>query len=222
MPNSIWEEIYKAGRVQNYPWDSVVSFVFRNAPKRAHRDEVKILEVGFGTASNLWFCAREGFDVYGVEGSSTAVDVAKSRFNKDGLIGDLKVGDFTSLPFNNDMFDLAIDRAALTCVGKKSHIKAIEEIRRCLNVGGKFFYNCYANNHSSHLSGSPGGDSLTIDISKGSLTDVGPLLFVSRADIDEFFSSGWKVLKITHKELNERLTPTTDIHSEWMVVAEKM
>ena len=41
-------------------------------------------------------------------------------------------------------------------------------------------------------------------------------------DLDEFFSTGWKVLKITHKELNERLTPTSEIHSEWMVVAEKM
>ena len=86
----IWEEKYASGHSQNYPWDAVVSFVFRHAPRSIPRSEVKILEVGFGTGANLWFAAREGFDVSGIEGSKTAVLGARNRFAKENIAGDLR------------------------------------------------------------------------------------------------------------------------------------
>jgi cyclopropane fatty-acyl-phospholipid synthase-like methyltransferase len=46
--------------------------------KNYFRKEIKILELGFGTGANLWFAAREGFSVFGVEGSKTAVSIAKN------------------------------------------------------------------------------------------------------------------------------------------------
>ena len=73
----VWEEKYSAGHVQRYPWDVVVSFVFRNLPSGRPPSEIKIMEIGFGTAPNLWFAAREGFQVFGIEGSESAVDLAK-------------------------------------------------------------------------------------------------------------------------------------------------
>jgi 2-polyprenyl-3-methyl-5-hydroxy-6-metoxy-1,4-benzoquinol methylase len=76
----IWEEKYSAGHAQRYPWDPVVTFIFRNAPRDRPRSEVRILEVGCGTASNLWFAAREGFNVAGVDGGESAIAYAKQRF----------------------------------------------------------------------------------------------------------------------------------------------
>lgn len=35
--NLVWEEKFAAGHVQYYPWDIVVSFVFRNAPRARPR-----------------------------------------------------------------------------------------------------------------------------------------------------------------------------------------
>ena len=96
----IWEDIYSSGRHLNrYPWDSVVSFIYRFKPNVEPRSKVNVLEIGFGSGSNLWFAAREGFSVFGVEFSPSAVEFATNRFKSDSLSGNLRLGDFCSLPF---------------------------------------------------------------------------------------------------------------------------
>ena len=89
-----WEEaIYSQGRHLNrYPFDAVVSFVYRYRPKVRAPQQIRILEVGCGAGNNLWFAAREGFDVAGIDGSDSAVDHARRRFEQEGLNGDLRVG----------------------------------------------------------------------------------------------------------------------------------
>src|SRR5262245_53509995 len=115
----IWEDaIYGQGqKISRYPFDIVVTFVYRNYPRHKPRHDVRILEVGCGSGNNLWFAAREGFQVAGIDGSSSAIAYAQKRFAEEGLTGDLRVGDFTQLPFESDSFDLAIDRGSLTCCG---------------------------------------------------------------------------------------------------------
>ena len=46
-----------------YPFDNVVTFLFRNYPKDK-QSEINILEVGCGGGNNLRFAAREGFNVF--------------------------------------------------------------------------------------------------------------------------------------------------------------
>ena len=104
----VWEEKYSQGHSERYPWDHVVSFVFRNYPRHKLRKDVKILEVGCGTGSNLWFAAREGFQVAGIDASPSAIAYAQQRFAADGLTGDLRQGDFTELPHESNSFDLAL------------------------------------------------------------------------------------------------------------------
>ena len=75
----IWDTKYAVGDSLNkYPWDKVVSFVYKYYPRNKPKHATKVLEVGFGSGCNLWFCAREGFDCYGVEFSSIAVEHAKN------------------------------------------------------------------------------------------------------------------------------------------------
>lgn len=217
----IWEEIYAAGHFQSYPWDMVVSFLFRNSPRDLPRSEIKIMEVGFGTAPNLWFAAREGFGVAGVEGSSSAVGFAVERFKREGLSGDLRLGDFTSLPFESDSFDLVIDRCSLVCVGAEAQKQAIAEVHRCLRKGGRFLHNAYADSHSSMRAGERDSDGLIINITGGSLVGVGQLHFTSRSEIDERFAGGWNLLQVQRREWVDMLGVSSDIHAEWVVIAEK-
>ena len=218
----IWEEKYASGHSQKYPWDMVVTFVYRNRPQHKPPQETHILEVGCGTASNLWFAAREGFKVAGIDASVSAIAEARRRFQKDGLQGQLEVGDFTSLPFNNDTFDLVIDRASLTCCGFSSAKKSVSEIRRVLKTGGRFFFNPYSSNHSSFASGYPGDDGLTIGIDAGTLVGAGQICFYDRREIYNLFADGWKILSIQHAELSEEKDPSRSIHADWRVIAEKV
>lgn len=217
----IWEQKYAAGHAQRYPWDAVVSFVFRNAPRERPRSEVRILEVGCGTASNLWFAAREGFSVAGVDASASAIATARQRFAAEGLDGDLRVGDFTQLAFDADSFDCVIDRASLTCCGGTALRQALAEVHRVLRPGGRLFFNPYADNHSSARAGRAIGDGLTGDITGGTLVGVGQLHFVGRREIDELFADGWILRQVERLELADMLGPQGGLHAEWRVIAEK-
>jgi SAM-dependent methyltransferase len=108
----VWEDdIYSKGSMRTrYPYDTVISFVHRMRPRTRSIAETSIVEVGCGSANNLWFAAREGFQVSGIDGSTSAIQYANERFKTEGLTGDLRVGDFTTLPWADESHDLAIDR----------------------------------------------------------------------------------------------------------------
>ncbi len=217
-----WEEVYSRGHTPKYPYESVISFVFGYAPKDRPREEVRILETGFGTGNNLWFAAREGFDVAGVEVSPSAVAFARERFARDGLRGDLRVGSFTELPFEDESFDLVIDRGALTCVGREAQKRAIGEIRRVLRTGGKFHYNPLSDAHSAYRSGRLAADGVSLDVSHGKLAGLGALYFSSRRDLDEMLADGWRILELKHNMQVGMLAPYDETHAFWLVIAEKV
>jgi SAM-dependent methyltransferase len=219
----VWEnDVYAEGRHLNrWPFDMVVSFVFRHAPRDRPRSAVRILEVGCGAGNNLLFAAREGFSVAGLDGSRSALDYARRRFAEEGLEADLRVGDFTSLPFPDGTFDLAVDRGAITCCGRTAATRALAEIRRVLADGGKFLFNPYSDRHSSHVSGRPGPDGVTQDITGGTLVGVGPLCFYGREPVRVLFHDGWKVESMEHLEIRQELECARGLHAEWRVVAQK-
>lgn len=218
----VWESIYRAGKALNrYPFDQVVSFLYRNQPPAKPRSETRILEIGCGAGNNLWFAAREGFSVAGVDGSPSAIEYARKRLADEGLTGDLRVGDFISLPFAEDTFDFVIDRAALTCSGVSSAQKTVAEVHRILRPGGKFFFNPYSDRHSSFASGRPGPDGVTVDISGGTLVGIGPIFFYGKRDLHALFASGWKLVSLRHVEYLDELEALYNCHAEWIVIAEK-
>jgi SAM-dependent methyltransferase len=219
----VWESIYSDGKALNrYPFDSVVQFIYRNFSRAKPRSETKILEIGCGAGNNLWFAAREGFSVAGVDGSPSAIEFAKKRFAEEGLQADLRVADFIQLPFGENSFDFVIDRAALTCSTFSDARKTIAEVRRVLVPGGKFYFTPYSDRHGSYVSGKPGSDGLTVDISGGTLTGIGPITFYGKRDVLGMFSQGWKMVELRHIELTEELETEYQVHAEWLAVADKI
>ena len=103
------------------------------------KNEIRVLEVGCGAGNNLWFAAREGLLVSGIDASSAAINYAKNRFREENLEGDFRIGDFTDLPFDDHFFDLVIDRAAITSTGLSNSLKAIKEVNLDLEQLPTFF-----------------------------------------------------------------------------------
>lgn len=221
--NSIWEnEIYGEGKnIARYPYDSIVSFIYRNFPRNKPRNEIKILEVGCGTGNNLWFAAREGFSVTGIEGSQTAVEYAQNRFREEGLQGEFVVGDFTTLPFPDHSFDLVFDRGAIVCVNFNGGKKVCSEVNRVLKSGGRFFFNPYSDRHTSFESGELRPDGLVVNIKDGTLSGVGGLCFYGRQHILKILGSAWNIRSIQHKEVCNHTEPRVSIHADWEIIAEK-
>lgn len=217
----VWEQKYSAGHAQRYPWDVVVSFVYRNAPRDRPRREVSILEVGCGTGANLWFMAREGFQAAGVDASPSAIAAAKARLEAETLPVSLHVAGFDALPFADRQFDLAVDRGSLTCVGRQPARRAVAELARVLKPGGRLLCNPYSTAHGSRLTGRDGPDGLTVDIQGGSLAGCGHITFYSRQDVLDLLGDGFVMESCRHLLEHDEARGPHEVHAEWRVVARR-
>jgi SAM-dependent methyltransferase len=218
--SSWWEtEVYAEGRQLNrYPFDSVVAFVFANAPAR----DARILEVGCGAGNNCWFAAREGFRVSGLDISESAIAFARSRFDADGLDGDLRVGEATALPFDDGAFDLAIDRYAIAYCGFSEAVRAVDEVRRVLAPGGRFLFIAPTDSNRALGDGEDGPDGLTLDITTGPLAGTRQIQFFSPDAVDELFATGWRIRSNELVEHRDRRAGWRLADSQWRVVAERV
>jgi SAM-dependent methyltransferase len=215
---SNWEKIYSENPDYRswYPWSEVVTFIFRNAPRSRKRDEISILELGCGTGNNLWFAAREGFRVSGIDISKTAVNFAKKRFAEEGLVGDLQIGDFSRLPFGEKSFDLVFDRGSLSLTNRQGAIDCVNEVRRVIKANGLFQCGPFSDRDSSFYR-SPDDDGLVRDIKVGIL-QCEQARFFGLQDMRDLFQDGWKFENLQHIEETDFLNLARVSHSRWLAV----
>jgi len=218
-----WDEIYNGGRMLNrYPYDAVVAFVYRHAPRDKPRGETSIVEVGCGAANNLWFAAREGFRVAGIDGAPAAIEAAIQRFRAEGLSGDLRVSDMVALPFESASFDLAIDRGGITCLPISAAQQAIAEIQRTLKPGGKLFFNPASRESTSFLEASESVNGTCLNIRSGTFQGVGHITFYDLASIHSLFDSArWRILSSEHAIFRDEAAGGTT-HAEWRCVISRV
>ncbi len=215
--DTIWNELGK--RPNRYPYDFVVSFVYKYRPRDIPADQIRILEVGCSGGNNLWFAAREGFQVAGLDGSQAAIDYAQRRFKEERLKGDLRQGDFTVLPWQDESFHLVIDRGGVTCTSYSNAQKTLSEVHRVLKFGGKFLFNPYSDQHSSATNGKAGEDSLTVNIKHGNLVGVGQICFYSTEQVDALLQKQWLLLQKQYYCLDDQIHGGID--AEWRLVLQK-
>ena len=137
--DSTWEDIFRTKEWGKYPSEDLVRFMARNYYRVRERSNCRILDLGCGTGANTWFMAREGFDVYAIDGSETAIAIAKKRFEEENLEADFRVGDFIDLDYADGFFDCVVDVASLQHNKMEDIGTVLEEVRRVLKPGGKVF-----------------------------------------------------------------------------------
>lgn len=221
--DDIWNKIYESGHINRYPWDSVVSFIFRHFPRSKAKADIRVLELGCGAGNNLWFCAKEGFKVIGVDASPQALNFAKARFAQEQLTGEFLQENFTQLSLQDNSIDMVFDRASLTCTPFSVIQQTIEEVHRVLKPGGKFLFIPYADSHSSAASGVfDAQERMVKAITAGTLVDVGQICFVSLNDIKSLFPlEKWNFVQIERAENTNVLNPQYPVHAEYRVIVEK-
>ncbi len=221
--NDIWEtDLYGQGRKFNlYPDHVLVGFIFGTFGGVPDRKSFKILEFGSGAGNNMWFAAREGFNVAGIDGSPSAVKFAQDRFARDGLDGDFRVADFTDVPWPDASVDLVVDRGAVNCVDHKAFEKTMDEALRVLKPGGCFYSSTYSHDHSDRQFGTLVGHSTYDNFTGGYFEEHGLTHFCTREDIEKLYGSHFDIVSLRHVIDSELVDPTRTVMAVWNVVGRK-
>jgi SAM-dependent methyltransferase len=220
-----WEtDVYGRGQqVNKYPFDSVVSSVFRRFGRVEDRSRVRVLELGCGTANNILFLCEEGFDAVGVDGSSSAIEIGRRLLQEKGQQAELLCQDFTDLSnFSDESFDLVIDRGSMTHNRRADIHRTVGEVDRVLKTGGIFLSHIFSDRHCGRKFGKALGDGSYHSFEGGAFDGLDFLFFfASPADIREIFKLRFKLLSVMHNDSDETLNED-DIHAMWHVTAQKV
>ena len=133
-----------ASSQRKYPNEAAIRFLaenFLHIPIEL-RSEIRILDLGCGSGSNLWVYEREGFEAHGIDGSLNGLLTAKkvvASFLNTGFKTHLTNGNLVSLPLRGSTFDAAVDVVSLQHLNQNEGHQALSEIYRALRSWGKLF-----------------------------------------------------------------------------------
>ena len=213
-----WEVAFRNGEHDSrWPWSDLVSLFMRHASRVCKNG--RLLEIGCGAGANIPFLQTTGAQYHAIEGSGSAAQKARQRF--PALADDIVTGDFiTEIPFSG-LFDVVVDRAAMTHNNEQAIRSGIEKLSSCLRSGGIYIgIDWFSTRHSGFLLGEQAEDGWTRkDIANGPFANVGRVHFSDEAHLRALFA-GWEWLALEEKQTC-CLLPQPMLLSSWNFVLRK-
>ena len=219
----IWEDIFKSKPWGKYPAEEFIRFMAGNFYRAQPRRSVHVLEVGFGTGSNLWYAAREGFTVHGLEGAEAGCDIALARLDSEvpgwrANGAELRVGDLCDkLPWPDNHFDAVVDSDAVTCNGFAEAIKVYSEMYRVTKPGGLMYVRTPAVGSWGDGTGESHGQDAW-RCTEGPFAGTGIVRFTRAEHLIKLLGS-WKIQ--TLEQVSRTLNNQAHHVTEWVVTAKK-
>jgi SAM-dependent methyltransferase len=201
-----WDEIFRSREWGKYPPEHVIRFVAANFYRISDRSAIRLLEIGCGPGANVWFMAREGFSVAGIDGSAIAIAQAQQRLARENLSADLRAGDYATLPWSDSSFDAVIENVSLYCNPWTYIQRALAEVRRVLKPGAPFLSSFFSDRTWGYGTGTVVEADGFVDPTEGPLGGAGFCLFLRRERIPELFHdfSNLSVERISRTAEGER------------------
>jgi ubiquinone/menaquinone biosynthesis C-methylase UbiE len=97
---------------------------------------LRILDAGCGRGEVLLACGRAGAELAGVDYSQTAVDLTKETLSAEFPDSDIRQGDVTALPWDDNSFDRILFSDVIEHLDAPQTVPALAEFRRVLKPGG--------------------------------------------------------------------------------------
>jgi ubiquinone/menaquinone biosynthesis C-methylase UbiE len=137
-----------------YPNEEIIRFISMYLKKKTGIREYKIikeanvcLDVGCGIGRHVFFLDDYGFEAYGIDLSTIAIEMAHKiclSQGKNRLINHFTVGSATSLPYSDGNFDFVVSCSALDSMDFELACKSVDEIVRVLKLNGLFCFDVIA------------------------------------------------------------------------------
>jgi len=186
-----WDEKFRSRSWGRYPPEDLVRFMGRNF-RNADKAGVRVVEVGCGPGANLWFLHREGFAVHGIDVSPAAIGIADTRLARENVgipapPPDLRVGNFSRLPWPDAYFDVAVDIFALYANTTAVIREALAEVARVVKPGGLFYSKLWGTHCTGYGTGRELEPGTFDDIPEGPCRGMGVSHFFTRAEVDTVF-----------------------------------
>jgi ubiquinone/menaquinone biosynthesis C-methylase UbiE len=218
-----WDRIFADRSWGRYPPDELVRFIARTFPDVEKREGLRALEVGCGPGANLWYLAREGFAIAGIDGSANAIGLARKRLRAEALDtalaqADLKVGNFAKLPWPDAEFDVVVDIEAIYANPMPVIRSAIAEVKRVLKPSGWFFAKMFGPKTTGAASGKKLEVRTTVTPTKGPLAGTGVTHVFTVSEIRKEFA-GFSQISLDWVHRSDR-NGDYEIF-EWLVQARK-
>lgn len=122
---------------------SIDIYLFDQLLKGRFKPGMAILDAGCGSGRNLVYFLRSGFNVFGVDQSSDAIEVTRSlaRALAPSLpLENFCVEDVERMPFADASFDVVLSSAVLHfSTSEEQWLAMVDEMWRVLKPGGIFF-----------------------------------------------------------------------------------
>lgn len=216
----VWERVFTSQPWGKYPGEDLIRFVARNFYAAPERAAVRILEVGSGTGTNLWFIAREGFAAFGIEGSPTAVRLARGRLDAECAgwdapprRGEIATGDMAQLPWPDVQFDAVIDSEAVYCNDDAESRAIYREMHRVTRPGGRLFVRTFATGTWGDGTGERLGPRRWL-ADAGPLAGKGPSRFTTREELPQLLGP-WRIVETNL--ITRTLDAERAVVREWIV-----
>jgi SAM-dependent methyltransferase len=181
-----WErDVYAKGLSLNrWPFTELVSDLV-HATRGRDPATVAVLELGCGAGNNLRFVLEHGCRAAGIDGSPSAIRVARERLGAvSGDRCDLRVGDVGTLPWPDASQDFVIDRGGLTCVRLETLPRVLTEVHRVLRPGGRFFsYDLFGMGNSDRKFGTEVAPQTYANFVRGRFEGAPPITFFDQDTI---------------------------------------
>lgn len=100
----------------------------------------KVLDLGSGSGRHIIYLAQNGFSVYGLDNSSSGLDMTKKWLKEDGLAAELIEQEMDiPFPWEDDFFDAVISIQVIRHADVSTIKKIIFEIERVIKKDGFIF-----------------------------------------------------------------------------------
>lgn len=133
-----FETLWQQNNVQS-PWrlpdDEVEGLISRLRRERMSR----VLDLGFGLGRHVVLFAREGFETFGIEPTSSGFQHCTEWLLSKGLEADIRQGNMLQLPFRNSEFDFIVSFNVIYHGTLADMQLALKEMERVLRKTGLLF-----------------------------------------------------------------------------------